>query len=82
MVGPGTGVAPFRALLQYRKFRAANGLVVFFPQFISLGHAVGPNVLFFGCRYKSGDFLYYNEWEDSCRDKSLYIFRMYTLFQS
>ena len=45
MVGPGTGVAPFRAFLQERK---------------ALG-AQGPNWLFFGGQHESCDFLYGEE---------------------
>jgi sulfite reductase (NADPH) flavoprotein alpha-component len=46
MVGPGTGVAPFRAFLQQR---AAEG-------------ASGRNWLFFGGRNLQSDFLYQLEW--------------------
>lgn len=45
MIGPGTGVAPFRAFLHERK---AN-------------HAKGRNWLFFGNRHRSRDFLYGEE---------------------
>lgn len=47
MVGPGTGVAPFRAFLEERK---ASG-------------AKGKNWLFFGNPYKTTDFLYQDEME-------------------
>jgi len=46
MVGPGTGVAPFRAFLQER---AAAG-------------APGRNWLFFGDQHRATDFLYEEEW--------------------
>jgi len=45
MVGPGTGVAPFRAFLEERE---ANG-------------AIGKNWLFFGDRHFTTDFLYQSE---------------------
>ena len=45
MVGPGTGIAPFRAFLEERK---ATG-------------ATGPNWLFFGNPYRASDFLYEEE---------------------
>jgi sulfite reductase (NADPH) flavoprotein alpha-component len=45
MIGPGTGVAPFRAFLQERR---------------ALG-ATGRNWLFFGDRHRSSDFLYGEE---------------------
>ncbi|MEC8333052.1 MAG: sulfite reductase subunit alpha [Verrucomicrobiota bacterium] len=47
MVGPGTGIAPFRAFIEERK--ATN--------------AKGKNWLFFGDQHYSTDFLYQNEWE-------------------
>jgi sulfite reductase (NADPH) flavoprotein alpha-component len=47
MVGPGTGVAPFRAFLQER---------------IAAG-ATGRNWLFFGDQHRATDFLYGGEWE-------------------
>ena len=48
MVGPGTGIAPFRAFLQER---AATG-------------AAGRNWLFFGDQRRATDFLYEEEWEE------------------
>ncbi|MBY4575841.1 hypothetical protein ACN94_20025 [Gordonia paraffinivorans] len=48
MVGPGTGLAPFRAFLQRR---AASG-------------ATGDNWLIFGDRNRASDFLYENELRD------------------
>jgi sulfite reductase (NADPH) flavoprotein alpha-component len=47
MVGPGTGVAPFRAFLQERETRAA----------------AGRSWLFFGERNLRSDFLYQLEWQ-------------------
>ena len=52
MVGPGTGVAPFRAFVQER--RAAG--------------AKGRSWLFFGDRQFTHDFLYQLEWQDALRD--------------
>jgi sulfite reductase (NADPH) flavoprotein alpha-component len=48
MVGPGTGIAPFRAFVQDR---AASG-------------ATGRNWLFFGDQRRATDFLYEAEWAD------------------
>lgn len=47
MVGPGTGIAPFRAFLQERKFSGAKG----------------GNWLFFGNPHESKDYLYKDELE-------------------
>ncbi len=48
MIGPGTGVAPFRAFLQERQATAAGG----------------RNWLFFGDRTYTHDFLYQLDWQD------------------
>ncbi|KEF52884.1 NADPH-cytochrome P450 reductase [Exophiala aquamarina CBS 119918] len=51
MVGPGTGVAPFRGFVQERAELAKRG------------EDVGQTVLFFGCRKSTEDWLYKEEWE-------------------
>jgi sulfite reductase (NADPH) flavoprotein alpha-component len=51
MVGPGTGVAPFRAFVQERRATAASG----------------RNWLFFGDRNFTHDFLYQLEWQEALR---------------
>ena len=53
MVGPGTGVAPFRAFVQERAAQAAAG------------QKVGKTILFYGCRRPDEDFLYKDEWDVS-----------------
>ncbi|NNM71338.1 flavodoxin domain-containing protein [Enterovirga aerilata] len=55
MVGPGTGVAPFRAFVQERR---------------AVG-ATGRSWLFFGDRHFTHDFLYQLEWQDALEDGSL-----------
>ncbi|KAK3180444.1 hypothetical protein K4F52_008172 [Lecanicillium sp. MT-2017a] len=52
MIGPGTGVAPFRAFVQERAKQAQDGA------------EVGKTMLFFGCRKSTEDFLYESEWEE------------------
>jgi sulfite reductase (NADPH) flavoprotein alpha-component len=55
MVGPGTGVAPFRAFVQERR---ATG-------------AAGRNWLFFGDRSFTHDFPYQIEWQEALKDGGL-----------
>jgi len=55
MVGPGTGVAPFRAFVQERRATGAKG----------------KNWLFFGDRHFTHDFLYQLEWQDALKDGTL-----------
>jgi sulfite reductase (NADPH) flavoprotein alpha-component len=52
MIGPGTGVAPFRAFLQERQATGAKG----------------RNWLFFGDRNYTHDFLYQLEWQELHKD--------------
>ncbi|KAF1344980.1 hypothetical protein BDV97DRAFT_362936 [Delphinella strobiligena] len=56
MVGPCTGVAPFRAFIQERDRLARQGT------------QVGKSVLYFGCRKQSEDFLYADDWEAAKRN--------------
>jgi sulfite reductase (NADPH) flavoprotein alpha-component len=55
MVGPGTGIAPFRAFVQERRVTGASG----------------RSWLFFGDRQFTHDFLYQLEWQDALKDGSL-----------
>jgi NADPH-ferrihemoprotein reductase len=50
MIGPGTGVAPMRALLQERRH-----------QQVVEKKTIGPNVLYFGCKKSTLDYLYQDE---------------------
>ncbi|HET7203008.1 MAG TPA: assimilatory sulfite reductase (NADPH) flavoprotein subunit [Steroidobacteraceae bacterium] len=51
MIGPGTGVAPFRGFLQHREAQGATG----------------RNWLFFGARHFHSEFLYQVEWQEALR---------------
>ncbi|MFC5557298.1 diflavin oxidoreductase [Methylobacterium iners] len=55
MVGPGTGIAPFRAFVQERRATEATGRAW----------------LFFGDRHFTHDFLYQLEWQEALEDRSL-----------
>ena len=55
MIGPGTGIAPFRAFVQER----------------SVNQAGGRNWLFFGNPHFSTDFLYQTEWQRALQDGDL-----------
>lgn len=55
MIGPGTGIAPFRAMLQERVHLERSG----------------RNILYFGCRSPDRDFLYKDELEQLVSQKKL-----------
>ncbi len=55
MVGPGTGVAPFRAFVEHRAALGNNG----------------KNWLFFGDQHYTYDFLYQLEWQDHLKEGTL-----------
>src|SRR4029078_1071143 len=55
MVGPGTGIAPFRAFVQERRATSATG----------------RSWLVFGDRQFTHDFLYQLEWQDALEDGAL-----------
>ena len=56
MIGPGTGVAPFRAFVQEREETGA----------------AGRNWLFFGNRHFAQDFLYQTEWQAALKKGALH----------
>lgn len=60
LIGPGTGIAPFRAFLQERALLSEEER--------------GKIVLYFGCRHKNKDFLYRNELEN-LEEKSVICLR-------
>ncbi|WP_442596515.1 assimilatory sulfite reductase (NADPH) flavoprotein subunit [Parapusillimonas sp. JC17] len=56
MIGPGTGIAPFRAFVQER----------------STSNATGRNWLFFGNPHFASDFLYQTEWQQALKNGELH----------
>ena len=71
MVGPGTGVAPFRAFVQERGARRSCGGG---GGGGGDGGGVGDAVLYFGCRGAASDFLYGREWEEHLASGALQAF--------
>jgi cytochrome P450/NADPH-cytochrome P450 reductase len=65
MIGPGTGIAPFRGFLQQRDLHKRDGA------------KLGEALLFFGCRHPDHDFLYRDELE---RYESEGIASLFTAF--
>ncbi|MEE9315038.1 MAG: cytochrome P450 [Rhizobiaceae bacterium] len=60
MIGPGTGIAPFRGFLQERAALAKKGK-----------KKVGETVLFFGCRHPEQDYIYKDELEAYAKAKQV-----------
>ena len=63
MVGPGTGVAPFRSFIRHRAHAAPLGAPM----------AASENILFFGSRRREQDFLYGDEFDALEKDGKLHL---------
>ncbi|NQD36383.1 assimilatory sulfite reductase (NADPH) flavoprotein subunit [Permianibacter sp. IMCC34836] len=59
LIGPGTGIAPFRAFVQERAERAGAGVTV------------GKTWLFFGNQHCTSQFLYQTEWQAALKSGAL-----------
>lgn len=66
MIGPGTGLAPFRGFLQERHLM------------LQQNKPLGETILYFGCRKKSEDFLYEDELNQYLENKT--ITKLYLAF--
>jgi len=62
MVGPGTGVAPFRGFIEERAKKRKEG------------KSVGPTVLFFGARTRKAEYIYGDELEQYAANGDLELF--------
>lgn len=60
MIGPGTGIAPMLALLQEREYQKTQQNL-----------KVGNNILYFGCKTRSQDYIYRDELEKYRSDGTL-----------
>jgi len=59
MIGPGTGLAPFRGFIQERDLSRKDN------------QTVGDTILYFGCRKKAEDFIYGEELENYVKNGAL-----------
>ena len=87
MVGPGTGIAPFRSFWQKRKFEKQRECIIVLKMtyvtsvyLIKLFNAAGENdhtwkqsdmALFFGCRHPELDHIYKDEVAELMQDRVL-----------
>jgi len=62
MVGPGTGLAPFRSFIQERQ----------------LVGTTSDNLLFFGCRHRNHDYIYKEELEIADSNKVIKLFTAFS----
>lgn len=65
LVGPGTGLAPMRAMA-HQRLAWARELNVREP-----GKRLQGDILFFGCRGRNADYFFQHEWEDIFRPEAM-----------
>jgi len=70
MVGPGTGLAPFRGFIQERQHLRDEG------------KSVGESILYFGCRKRSEDYIYEAELEEWVKKGTLNLRAAFSRDQS
>ena len=66
LIGPGTGCAPFRALIEERVSAAVSGEGHCHSLPLAQGHCSpcsADTMLFFGCRSQNADFFFRDEWQ-------------------
>jgi NADPH-ferrihemoprotein reductase len=73
MIGPGTGVAPFRGFVQERVALARRAIEKDGPDALK---DWGTMTLYFGCRKREDDYLYEKEWEQYAEElKGKFVIR-------
>lgn len=70
MIGPGTGLAPFRGFIQARQAANADGATL------------GDAMLFFGCRHPDQDFIYEEELKAAEKDGLITLHTAFSRAQS
>lgn len=68
MIGPGTGVAPMRAMVHQRLAWAREHSLLREP-----GKGLEGDILLFGCRSESADFFFREEWDCLVREEGLTV---------
>ena len=72
MIGPGTGVAPMRAMVHQRLMWACEAGV-------GRSHRkLTGDLLFFGCRNEEADYFFRSEWEELSREAGLAVFAAFS----
>jgi geranylgeranyl reductase family protein len=78
MIGPGTGVAPFRGFVQHMMKQAeAAGRTL-----ASIWNDGDQPILFFGCRHPEEDFLYADEWQALAQQGAIRLFTAFSRAQA